>query len=607
MLVAGVVTAAIALGAASAPSALAASGWTPPINFPLPANATAQTARVAYDSTGTATVAYLELVSQSPLQTVLHAGIIRPGGSYQEQLRIPSTSTAVPVGLALAEAPTGAAVLEWTALQSPSPGAALTYLASYRTAASSSWDTPATIATDTTTEPGIGAHLVPAISADGTAAAGVDHVDPSIPSPGGYRIDVSVHPPGAAHVYPPSAGWGAAQQISPASDSSENLGLGFDSSGDLTAAFRVRMPGGRYTLESVTRPGSNGIWSTLRDITGSDPTSDVEVPKLGVAPDGSAVIAFQYVHYAAPSTLDVNAVTRSGQNGSWSAPVDAAPGGSSSSPLAAGVALNTNAFILYSFEGSNSGLNCVGVVRAPILQNPAPPTFTPPQCVSPTNFQNGTGGLALLGSDAYFAWTGQPNGGSPFVAEGSRWDGYTAQPDTAIDLESPASALTFTSIADEGDGTAVAFWVANKVLRAAAFQPVGPLAFLSVRQSRRTWRVSKERVTRRYRAIHVATTFEFGLNMAATVTLTFDRIVSGRRVSGVCRRRTNRNRHRRSCSRPVPVGSITTLGLLGSNSIGFTGHLGRRRLRPGKYTVTLTALNSWGQRASHKLRFRIRR
>jgi hypothetical protein len=57
----------------------------------------------------------------------------------------------------------------------------------------------------------------------------------------------------------------------------------------------------------------------------------------------------------------------------------------------------------------------------------------------------------------------------------------------------------------------------------------------------------------------------------------------------------------------VPVGSITTLGLLGSNSIGFTGHLGRRRLRPGKYTVTLTALNSWGQRASHKLRFRIRR
>ena len=119
MLVLGAV---IALGAISPTSALASAGWTPPINFPLPSNALAQTARVTYQSGGTATVAYLELVSQSPLQTVLHAGIIPPGGSYHEQLRIPSTSTAVPADLALAEAPGGQAVLEWTALQSPSPG-----------------------------------------------------------------------------------------------------------------------------------------------------------------------------------------------------------------------------------------------------------------------------------------------------------------------------------------------------------------------------------------------------------------------------------------------------------------------------------------------------
>jgi hypothetical protein len=593
MLILGAV---IALGAVSPSSALG-SGWTAPVDFALPANATAQTARVTYQSDGTATVAYLELVSQSPLQTVLHVGIIPPGGSYQEQLRIPSTSTAVPAGLALAEAPSGAAVLEWTALQSPSPGAPLTYLASYRAAASSTWEAPSTIATDTTTQSGISPSIVPAISADGTAVAGVDHVDPSIPSPGGYRIDVSVHSPGGA--------WGVAQQISPPSDSSENLGLGFDSSGDLTAAFRVRMSNGRYTLESVNRPGSNGIWGTLRDITGSDPTSDVEVPKLGVGPDGSAVIAFQYVHYAAPNTLDVNAVTRSEQNGAWSTPSDVAYGGSSSAPLAVGAGAFDSAYILYSFQGTNSGLNCVGAVRAPILsQNPVV-TFTPPQCVSPPNFQNGQGGVAFTNGDAVFMWTGQPNAGSSFLAEGSSWPGYANQPDTATDLDSPATNLGFNSIVDEGDGNAVAFWVNDNVLRAAAFQPSGPLSIYYANELARKWRESKKRFKRHRHKHHqnVGTTFSFGLNMGATVSLTFDHILPGRTVSGRCRRPTKHNRHQRRCTRSLPVGSLSKIGT--GDSFHFKGRLGRKRLAPGNYTLTLTALNSWDQEASKTLKFTI--
>jgi hypothetical protein len=597
MLILGVLTAA--LGAIPSSSALASAGWTAPIDFPLPSNALAQTARMTYESGGTATVAYLELVSQSPLQTVLHVGIIPPGGSYQEQLRIPSTSTAVPAGLALAEAPDGAAVVEWQSYQSPSPSAPFSYFASYRAAASSSWESPATIATDTTTEPGISAYLVSAISADGTAAAGVDHVDPSIPSPGGYRIDVAVHPSSGAHGAGP---WDAAQQISPPSDSSENLGVGFDSSGDLTAAFRVRMPNGRYTLESVNRPGSNGIWGTLRDLTGSDPTSDVYVPKLGVGPDGSAVIAFQYVHYAAPNTLDVNAVTRVGENGPWSAPTDVAPGGSSSAPLAAGVAPGGNAHVIYSFQGSNSSLDCVGAVRALLFGSP---TFTPPQCVSPPNFHNGQGGVAFVNSDAYLAWTGQPGGASSFVAEGSHWVSWTDQPDTAVDLDSPSSHLTFNSIVDEGDGNAVAFWVKNNVVRAAAFQPFGPLS-LFAGESARKWKETRKRIKRHgaKHKQHVGTIFRLGLNMGATVNLKFEHILPGRRVSGTCRRPTKHNRHGARCSRSVTVGSLSFIGGF-TNDFHFKGRLGRKRLAPGTYKVTFTALNTWGQEATRTLKFTI--
>jgi hypothetical protein len=593
MLVAGGASAVLGLGVMVPASALAAPGWTPPVNFAVPANAVAQSVQIAYRSGGTATVAYLELVSQTPLQTVLHVGVIPPGGSYQEQLRIPSTANAIPADVSLAEAPNGAAVVEWAALQSASPTAPLTYLASYRPPGGGpdSWEKSTTLAADTTTEAGISGYPVAAISADGTAAAGIEHVDPTIPSPGGYRIDVAVHPS--------SRGWSTTQQISPNADSSEELGLGFDAHGDLTAAFRLRMPNGRYTLAAVTRPESNGIWGTVQDVTGSDPTSDVDVPMLAVGPDGSAVIAFQYVHYAAPNTLDVNAVSRTGQNGAWTAPVDVAPGGSSSSPLAVGMSPADSAYILYRFQGSNSGLDCVGAVRITASGS------TSPTCVSPTNFEAGSGGVSFIGSDAYFAWTGQPNGGTSFVVEGSRWIESDATPDVATNLESPGAGFAFASVEPEQDGNVVAFWTAHNVLRAAAFQSAGVLALRSVSQRARSWRESKRRIHGRKRQPPVGTTFRYALNQGATVTLKFTRIVPGRRVSGVCVRQTRHNQGKPRCPESINAGSLTLTGGPGSHQLSFSGNLAGHRLQPGSYEVTFTAVNSFSQRSTHTLTFTI--
>jgi PKD domain len=451
-------------GAVLPGAALALPGWTAPVDFPVPANALASTVQIGYQSGGTATLAYLELVSQVPLQTVLHVGVIPPGGSYQEQLRITSSVTSIPTDVTLAEAPDGAAVLEWPVLEGSDPSTSpIAYLASYRAAGAGAWEAPATIATDTTRESGINATLVPAISADGTAAAGVDHLDPTIPSPGGYRIDVAVHPPGGS--------WGPAAQISPMSDSSEGLALGFDASGNLTAAFRLELPNTRHTLAAARRPASSGIWGSFEDVTGSDPTSDAFGPVLGIAPDGSAVIAFQYVHYASPKTLDVNAVTRAGASAPWTSPVDVAPGGASSGPLAAGVSPDDKAYVLYTLQGMSSGEDCVGVVRAQAGGSP----FSGPQCVSPINFQSGYhGGLAFLGNDAYFAWSGAPNGGSSSVAEGSRWVDGATQPDSFTDLDAPGTGIQLNHLIPDEDGSIAAFWTMANTLQAAAFDAGGP-------------------------------------------------------------------------------------------------------------------------------------
>ncbi len=444
-------------------SATATPGWTAPANFPLPANALPSTVHIGYQSGGTATVAYLELVSSSPLQIVLHVGVIPPGGAYQEQLRIASETNSIPADVEFAEAPDGAAVVQWSVLQGSEPTTSpLAYLASYRPAGSGTWEAPATIAADATQVKGIGDTLVPTISTDGTAAAGIDHLDPTIPPPGGSRIDVAVHPPGGS--------WGPSAQVSPAKDSSEGLALGFDANGDLTAAFRLELSNTRHTLAAERRPASSGVWGSLEDVTGSDVTSDAFGPALGVGPDGSAVIAFQYVHYAGTKTLDVNAVTRSGATGSWTTPVDVAPGGASSGPMAAGVSATDKAYVLYRFQGSSSGEDCVGAVRSPTGAN----AFTAPHCVSPTNFQPGEGGVAFLGNDAYFAWSGQPNGGSSYVPEGSRWIDGALQPDSFTDLDTPSTSISLKQVVPDEDGSVAAFWATPSTLRAAAFDAGGP-------------------------------------------------------------------------------------------------------------------------------------
>ena len=74
-----------AYAVAVAPAGANASpGWTAPANFSLPSGAQPGILRIAYQTGGTATVAYIELVSPTPpIQTVLHVGVIPPGGGYQ--------------------------------------------------------------------------------------------------------------------------------------------------------------------------------------------------------------------------------------------------------------------------------------------------------------------------------------------------------------------------------------------------------------------------------------------------------------------------------------------------------------------------------------------
>jgi PKD repeat protein len=104
----------------------------------------------------------------------------------------------------------------------------------------------------------------------------------------------------------------------------------------------------------------------------------------------------------------------------------------------------------------------------------------------------------------------------------------------------------------------------------------------------------------------VGTTFSFSLSEAATVTLTFTKPVSGRKVAGRCVAPTAANKKDRPCTRQVLAGAFTVSGKAGGNHLLFDGPISKHtKLAPGSYTVTITASTGGGRSAPATLHFTI--
>lgn len=141
--------------------------------------------------------------------------------------------------------------------------------------------------------------------------------------------------------------------------------------------------------------------------------------------------------------------------------------------------------------------------------------------------------------------------------------------------------------------------------------PVGPL-ISGLRQSASKWRVGRAaahlsaRPKAHIKRPPVGTTFTFNLDRAAVVTLRFTTVVPGRRVGGRCVGQSKRNRHKKRCSRTITAGVLSLNAHAGTDKIRFYGVLsGKRRLRPGAYTMTVTATASGLTGRASTLRFTI--
>jgi hypothetical protein len=120
-------------------------------------------------------------------------------------------------------------------------------------------------------------------------------------------------------------------------------------------------------------------------------------------------------------------------------------------------------------------------------------------------------------------------------------------------------------------------------------------------QSHSTWRVGVKLATfaAKEKRAPVGTRFSFVLDQSARVSFAFVQELAGRTVKARCVAPTRANRGKPACHRRVPVATLSFSGHRGSNRFVFRGRVSHARtLRPGRYTVLITAANAFRQRSA---------
>jgi hypothetical protein len=104
------------------------------------------------------------------------------------------------------------------------------------------------------------------------------------------------------------------------------------------------------------------------------------------------------------------------------------------------------------------------------------------------------------------------------------------------------------------------------------------------------------------------TRFRYTVSEPARVTITIRRTLAGRRTGGRCVRPTARLRDAPRCARYRTIATLSRTANSGPNSHGFTGRIGSRALRPGRYRAVLRATDAAGNRSAPRAaRFRVTR
>jgi hypothetical protein len=157
----------------------------------------------------------------------------------------------------------------------------------------------------------------------------------------------------------------------------------------------------------------------------------------------------------------------------------------------------------------------------------------------------------------------------------------------------PRTTYHYRVVASSVDGTSIG---GDRTFTTAG---VGPPQLTNLTESHSIFAVGKRgtpltaRTTARRHP--KGTVFSFRLDRSATVIVTIQRSTPGRRVHGRCKPPSPALRRKPGCARLLTIGRLSRTARVGLNRVAFSGRIGTRALKPGRYRGVFTAIDAAGQ------------
>lgn len=362
------------------------------------------------------------------------------------------------------------------------------------------------------------------------------------------------------------------------------------------------------TVQSAVRP-AGAAWQAQEDVfVGGAYTG---LPAVAVDARGTAIVVWadRQPVYSGP----VYAAVRPA-GGRWEPPTTLAGAGSS-----AQVAIDARGDATAIWDTGGLGrYEWASQVRSAV--RPAGGTWAQPVTVQGVPGRAVAPQIAIdAGGDAVAAWTyhlvtdpfATPD---PDVVQGAvRPAGGAWQPPAAV--SAPGARAVLSSLAADPRGGAVAVWqrgsASDTTVQSATMDPAfvapppvpTPPSLAGLRTTPRTFRAARSGPA--VRAGRSGTHVTYTLDRPATVRFDVRRVRPGRRAGGRCVKPRRANRGRPSCERLVRApGAFSRRRPAGGDRFTFTGRVGGRTLRPGRYRLvaTPTAGGRAGKQARTSLR-----
>jgi len=381
----------------------------------------------------------------------------------------------------------------------------------------------------------------------------------------------------------PGQGFGPAQTIPANAGNSVGPHVALASNGRATALWDVQDSGGHHIRYATREPGQNFGFPT--DITG-DPGVDPGGSEVAVDGQGNAMAVWTSFDNGTPKTRWANAPL--GQ-GFGSAGTLLGPDQGAQSPEVAYDPQGNAVAAWYGYPSSHATDITAPVAAAgfdaagPLLRGLSlPATGTTSRAVP----------FAVIPLDVW----------SPVAS--TRFSFGDGQALAAATVQAPhiyKSGGTFPVTVTATDSLGNSSSAAGSVKIKDNTKP----RISRLTMTRRTFAVGRKATART--AARKGSAFRYVISERARVTIRIERRKPGRRVGRKCRKPSPRLRKRKSCARFVSVGTLTRRARpAGRKTTAFSGRIGRKALKPGRYRATLRAIDPAGNRSAvRRIAFRV--